>query len=116
MARNRQPASRLLLAVSEFFLLAHALPIQTQVRPQLEAGLYRPGLAVRLWILNRNVVAQRFMIDAPHPLDDVQRVAVRMAGAVEPGFIVKSDGVADQRVAIPLADGVAHPERRIQKF
>src|ERR1700674_1211287 len=39
-----------------------------------------------------------------------------MPGTIEPSFIVKADHVDNQRVALPLADGVAHPERRIQEL
>src|SRR5690242_11466499 len=56
------------------------------------------------------------MVDPPQSFGDVQGVTVRMAGAIEPGLIVKADHIDDQGVALPLAYGVAHPEWRIQKL
>src|SRR5262245_2708417 len=45
------------------------------------------------------------------PLDDMQLIAVRRALTAEPGFVVESDRVDHQRVAIPFRNGVTHPER-----
>src|SRR5262249_30524558 len=42
-------------------------------------------------------------------LDDMQFLGMRDALAVQPGFVVESDGIDDKRVTIPLGDGIAHP-------
>ena len=42
-------------------------------------------------------------------LDDVQRVAVIIARAIEPGLIVETGHVDDQRVAFPAAVRPSHP-------
>ena len=42
-------------------------------------------------------------------LDDVQRVAVEVAGPIEPGLIVEPGHVDDKRVAVPAADRLPHP-------
>src|ERR1700676_1909330 len=52
VTRILQSGTRVLLAVCELFLFAHALPIKTQLRPQLEVGLYSPGFRVRLRIFH----------------------------------------------------------------
>src|SRR5580692_1322483 len=100
----RNSAAPVLLAVCEFFRLAHALPVKSQVRSQLETSLYSPRLRVRFGILNCNCVAQSLMVDSPHPLHDMQRVAVRMAGPIQPSLIIKADRVDDQGTALPLAN------------
>ena len=65
----REPATPGLLAVDEFFLLANALPVECQAGPQLETGLRGPRLGVRLRIFDRNLVAQRVVVDvAPQTL------------------------------------------------
>ena len=45
--------------------------------------------------------------------DDLERVAVEVAGLVEPGLVAEAHRVDDQRVAFPLAARVAHPEVEI---
>jgi hypothetical protein len=35
-----------------------------------------------------------------------------MTDLINPGLVVKSDGVNDQGIPFPLADGVSHPGRR----
>ena len=42
-------------------------------------------------------------------LPHMQGFGVRMPGHVEPGSIVESGGVDDQRVALPLPDRIAAP-------
>ena len=41
--------------------------------------------------------------------DGVQLVAVRMADGIDSGLSVERDGVDDQRVAVPVAHGIAEP-------
>ena len=43
-------------------------------------------------------------------LDELQRLAVEIAGHVEPGLVVVVRHVDHQRVAFPAAARVAHPE------
>src|ERR1700689_5340624 len=51
------------------------------------------------------------MVDPTKTLDDVQRVAVRMSDAVNPGLVIEIHSVSDQRVSVPMPDRVAHPQR-----
>ena len=41
-----------------------------------------------------------------------QRLRVRLPIAAQPGFVVESDTLHDQRVAVPAPDRVSHPARR----
>src|SRR5579863_2979098 len=51
------------------------------------------------------------MIDATNALDDVQSIGVRLAAVTEPRLIVEPRSIDDQRVALPMANGIAHPAR-----
>src|SRR5580693_8467320 len=51
------------------------------------------------------------MIDAANALGDVQSVRVRLAAVTEPSLIVEPYSIDDQRIAFPMANGVAHPAR-----
>jgi hypothetical protein len=42
-------------------------------------------------------------------LNEVHGLAVRMANDVEPGLVVESNGVNDERVALPFPHRVAEP-------
>src|SRR5258706_14715281 len=68
-----------------------------------------PGLRVSLGIFDRGVDRHRVMVYAPHAFHNVQFLAVWMAVVIEPGFIVESDGVNDERISLPLSDRIAHP-------
>src|SRR5262245_47854084 len=62
-----------------------------------------------LRVLDRGRIADVIAIGERVALDDVQRVAVEVADAIEPRLFVEVVGVDDQRVAVPLAAGIAHP-------
>src|SRR5579859_837619 len=51
------------------------------------------------------------MIDATNAFGDVQSVRVRLAAITEPSLIVEPYSIDDQRIALPMANGVAHPTR-----
>src|SRR5262249_8311137 len=69
----------------------------------------RDELAVCLGIVDRHVDLEVANIGAPKPLDHVQMGAVRMAHAIEPAAIPESVTVHNQHIALPPADGIAHP-------
>src|SRR5262249_22582268 len=48
-------------------------------------------------------------IDAAKALDCVERFRVRVADFVEPRFIVKANGIDDERLAVPPAGRIAPP-------
>src|SRR5713101_375189 len=51
------------------------------------------------------------VVDPPDALDNVESVAVRVAHAVEPSFVVEIHGVNDQDVSLPMPNRVSHPQR-----
>src|ERR1700676_3722396 len=99
----------LLLDVYEALLILAELFSQSPRRPQEEIHVRCPGLAVRFWILNRDVVHQMVMVHAADAFDNVQSVAVRVPDAVEPSLVVEIHGVGDQGVSLPMPNGVSHP-------
>jgi hypothetical protein len=68
------------------------------------------GLVKTFGIVDRHLVGNR--VDVAHrvALDHVQRLAVKVASHVEPGAIVVVSHVDDQRVPLPAAAGITHPE------
>src|SRR5713226_4532654 len=51
------------------------------------------------------------VVDPPDALDNVESVAVRVAHAVEPSFVVEIHGVNNQDVSLPMTNRVSHPPR-----
>src|ERR1700682_1182965 len=70
------------------FFLTELLP-QSPAWPQQERYVHRPGLRVRLRILDGDVVHQVLVIDPPDALYNVQSIAVRVTHSIDPGFIVE---------------------------
>src|SRR5579871_892678 len=68
-----------------------------------------PGFRVSLRIGDGGLKSDMPEVASREALGDMQRVAVRMAARVNPGFIVEAGGFYNQRVAFPMPDGVAHP-------
>ena len=54
-----------------------------------------------LRVLDARAIFQRVRVQQPPAFDDVERVAVEVAGAVEPGLVVELGDVDHQRVAFP---------------
>src|SRR5205814_5084514 len=82
-----------------------------------DAGLERreavrnPGLGIGTRIIYGDLNVQVAEIAPMIALDHVELAGVGMPRHVEPEFVVESDGVYYQRVALPMADGVSVPQR-----
>src|SRR5258708_38924455 len=75
-----------------------------------------PRSCVGLRVVDGDLVLQMVAVDAPDVFDNAQRVAVRVADAVEPSLLVEIHRVGNQRISLPMPDRVAHPqstERRV---
>ena len=68
-----------------------------------------PWPRVDLGVFDRHFVPDDVGRHQLEALDQVQRIAVKIAGAVEPAAIVEIGHVDDQSVAVPPSDRVAHP-------
>ncbi len=69
----------------------------------------RHGRVKTFGIFDRHFVPNDVRRHQREALDQVQRVAVEIPGAVEPAPVVEIRHVDDQRVSVPASDGVAHP-------
>ena len=92
--------------VREVLLLTDVLE---QFRAGLQPEVHRPTprLGVGAWIVDRHVVAYRGLIGTGELLDGVELIGVRRRTAVNPEALVVANGVDDERVAFPPANGVA---------
>src|SRR5262245_28490147 len=76
-----------------------------ELRVLLHAAINRqadlPGPREHVRVFNRRVVLEMLRARRGDALDHMQRVAVEVAGAVEPREIVEASGVDDQRLALP---------------
>jgi hypothetical protein len=68
-----------------------------------------PWFGVKLGILEGHGPFDIVFVDLLKALDQMQLIAVLMAGGIEPSAIVQADRIDDQRVAIPVADGISEP-------
>src|SRR4249920_677048 len=75
----------------------------------IEEHAHLPGPREPLRILDRGFVPDVIRSRRGVALDDMQRIAVKITGSIEPGLIVEVGDVDDERVAVPSAAGVAHP-------
>src|SRR5690242_2618045 len=83
----------------------HEVPIRLEDVFFLRAQRHGVGLG----IIQRDVNHQRIVVRAMNAFDDVQLVRMRLPAVAEPGLVVESGGIHDQRVALPMRDGIAHP-------
>src|SRR5579872_492470 len=68
-----------------------------------------PRASEGVGIFNGGLVMDHFRTDTCVALDDVQSVAMKIPGAIEPGRIVHTGDVYHQGIAFPVTDGLAHP-------
>src|SRR5215471_12728282 len=73
--------------------------------------IYRPWLGVSFRIVEGNGHIHASEVASPVALDRVQRVAMWTPRVIHPRFVVDSNRVHDERIAVPLADGVPQPTR-----
>src|SRR3989442_4264027 len=86
--------------------------LRVLVLSAVERHLNLPGACEHLRILDRHLVVQDVRALACESLDHVEGFAVEVAGSVEPGLIVETNGVHDQRICgprrpyLPPEDGI----------
>ena len=80
--------------------------------PPVERHAHLPRPREHLRVLDRRLVLQRVGVERGVALDHLQRVAVVIAGAIEPGLFHVVGHVDDERLAVPAADRPSHPRRR----
>ena len=77
--------------------------------PAVERHAHFPGPRENFWIFNCRFVLNHIRAGARVALDNVQRLAVKVSGPVEPGLVVESRHIDDQSFAFPVADRLSHP-------
>src|SRR5215471_3461576 len=70
-----------------------------------------PRLAIRLQVVNGDSDIDVSEVDAPETFGDVRRFGLRMSVHIQPPFIIYPAGFDDQRIAVPLTDGVSKVSR-----
>src|SRR5437870_4973071 len=69
----------------------------------------RPRFGIRFRVVNRVLNFQAPQIQPAIPLDDMQRVGMRMTSGVEPALVVESHYIDHQRVILPAPNRIAKP-------
>jgi len=117
--RSRWLPRRRLLAqvpVEHLFRELHALVLhQPRIRfaSPIERHAYRPRFGEDLRVIDQRLILQRVRVDRGVAFGDLQRVAVMVAGAIEPRLFPLVGDLDDQRLAVPAADRPSHPRRRL---
>src|SRR5215813_2480406 len=70
---------------------------------------HAPRSGEYLRVLDRHLIRDVVAIERGEALNQMQLLAVKVSGTVEPCFVVEVDVVDDERVAFPAAARVAHP-------
>src|SRR5919106_4549409 len=78
-------------------------------QPGRELQLHRPR--PRSWILEGEIEVERPVVDARPPFNRMELLGVWCPARIEPELVVVADGIDDERIAVPPADGVAPPRR-----
>src|SRR5262245_11646342 len=114
---TRTSLLRLLVALQVFdvlviFLARIGHDAVRGVSPRERPG-YRPRLRKEHRVVVGDGVLQVVLVELLDALDQVQLTAVLVACSVEPAALVDPNGIDDQRVAFPMADGMSHELRVI---
>jgi len=70
---------------------------------------YGPGFREKFRILECYGPLDAIVVELSELFNQVQLVAMLMAGRVEPGAVIQADGIHDQRVPFPFAGGIPEP-------
>src|SRR5215472_10199573 len=71
------------------------------------SGRNDPGACPDVGVFDRYIILKVAIFETLELLDNVK--ILRVHESVHLGFVVESDGVYDQRIAVPMTDGTAHP-------
>src|SRR6185369_4972349 len=75
----------------------------------VEHHAHAPRSGEHLRVLDCHLIRDVVAIERGETFDQMQLLAVKVAGTVEPGFVVEVNVVDNERVALPPATRVAHP-------
>ena len=72
---------------------------------------YRPLFDEELRIVEGDRPFNVVVVELLETVDDVQLIAMLMAGRIKPGPVIQADRVYDQRITFICSDGIAKPGR-----
>src|SRR5215475_14345908 len=90
------------------FVFANTLD-EFRIWKQIERYVYRPGFRISLGIINCDFDSHMAEIGPAEPLDNAQRVTVRMARIIEPALVIEAGRFGNERIAVPSSDGITEP-------
>src|SRR6516165_5532757 len=99
------------MAVDQFFGERHTFELQelrVPVQAPVQGKTHFPGTRENSGVLNGGFVLDEVGTGRRIALGYMQRIAMKISGAVEPCFVVKVGYNDDQSVPIPMPDGPAH--------
>src|SRR5688572_32667827 len=82
------------------FVVEHA---HILLNPTIQRQTYLPRPCEYLRIFDGRLIADVVRGDRRIALDDVQRLAVKVAGAIEPRLVGEVDHINDERVPLPAS-------------
>src|ERR1700722_9700529 len=74
---------------------------------QLKLHLKRSRKYLR--IVERRVIVDGVFVDRSEPLNDMQRIAVKMSSHIEDRFIVVVGHIHHEGIPLPMTSRIAHP-------
>jgi hypothetical protein len=80
---------------------------QLGVRHQTEPIGSTPGPRVRFGVVDDDLKIRMAEVAAAEALAHMQCIAVGVASGVEPGSVVETCRIDDERIAIPMPDGIS---------
>src|SRR5688572_30847796 len=100
------------MAIYQLFHKLYALVFE-ELRMLLDAAIQRhahlPGARKHFRIFDRDVVLKDIAADGRVAFDDVERVTVKIAGAIEPCLAVERVDIDHEGVSLPWSARPAHP-------
>src|SRR4051812_42418944 len=89
-------------------LVAHIL-VQLFIGRELQLAAQFPGVLVRSRVVDGDLNLQSAQVRTPHAFDHVQLFRLRLACNIHPAAVMKTYGVDDERVLLPVPDGMSRP-------
>src|SRR5215813_13606323 len=92
-------------------LIVFLADIRLQLHPRSPWYVPRhgPRARIRSRVINRCFVVEPLFRRPRDFFHDMEKIRVRMSPEIEPRSFIETDGINDERIAFPSADGVAHP-------
>ena|SRR5579863_9341660 len=94
----------LFFEADEIAVIRANLFLNGPIRTELKTYVHIPRLSQSFCIFHRDVDFKIILVHTLEALDHVQLIAVRTARAIKPAFVVETNCVYYESIAIPTAD------------